>query len=168
MSERVCLRVASPEAMRRLGERLGGLLQPGDFVGLIGELGAGKTVLARGVAEGAGVPAGQVASPSFAIVYTYAGRFPLHHADFYRLSDEEELYATGFYDLLGGDAATLVEWLDRIPEAAPSEHLVLRIEGSGEDVRQIGLEPRGARHERLARALAEGFEEGPEAVTDRD
>jgi len=157
MSEESALEIASPEAMWDLGERLGELLEPGDFVGLIGDLGAGKTVLARGIAEGAGVPAAQVTSPSFAIVYTYrARRMPLHHADFYRLSDEEELYATGFFDLLVGDAAAVVEWVDRIPEALPEGHLVLRIEGSGEDVRRVVLEPRGPRHERLARALAEG------------
>jgi tRNA threonylcarbamoyladenosine biosynthesis protein TsaE len=157
VSEELTLKIDSPEAMRRLGERLGERLEAGDFVGLIGELGAGKTVFARGVAEGAGVAPGQVASPSFAIVYTYRGRLPLHHADFFRLGDEEELYATGFFDLLRGDAATLVEWLDRIPEAAPGEHLIVRISGAGEDVREVRLEPKGERHARLARELIASF-----------
>ena len=89
----------SPEETHRLGVKLGQLLQPGDFVGLIGDLGAGKTHLVRGVAEGAGVAHSEVASPTFAIVYPYDGRIPLYHADLYRLADYEELYATGFMDL---------------------------------------------------------------------
>lgn len=108
-----------------LGAELGKILAPGDFIGLVGALGAGKTQFVRGVARGARVPKSEVASPSFAIIYPYAGRIPIYHADFYRLSDFEELYATGLTDLVGGDAAVLVEWLDRIPSAAPAEHLLL-------------------------------------------
>lgn len=116
-----------PQQTLELGDALGKLLAPGDFVGLVGALGVGKTAFARGVAQGAGVPASQVASPSFAIIYPYGGRIPIYHADFYRLSDFEELYATGFTDLVGGDGALLVEWLDRIPRAAPSELLLLTL-----------------------------------------
>jgi tRNA threonylcarbamoyladenosine biosynthesis protein TsaE len=116
-----------PEQTLELGDALGKLLVPGDFIGLVGELGVGKTQFARGVAQGAGVPASQVASPSFAIIYPYVGRIPIYHADFYRLTDFEELYGTGFTDLVGGDGAVLVEWLDRIPRAAPSELLLLTL-----------------------------------------
>lgn len=116
-----------PQQTLELGAALGKLLVPGDFIGLVGELGVGKTQFARGVAQGAGVPASQVASPSFAIIYPYAGRIPIYHADFYRLADFEELYGTGFTDLVGGDGAVLVEWLDRIPRAAPSELLLLTL-----------------------------------------
>lgn len=149
----------SPEQTRALGEILGELLEAGDFVGLIGELGAGKTELARGVAEGAGVPADEVASPTFAIVYTYQGRLPIHHADLYRLADEDELYATGFFDLFGGDGAVLVEWLDRIPSAAPEhERLILTLTEEAEDRRRIDASAKGGRHlgllERWAEAIA--------------
>jgi len=120
-----------------IGAKLGGLLAPGDFVGLVGELGAGKTQLVRGVAEGAGAPRSEVASPSFAIVYPYRGRIPLYHADLYRVADYDELYATGFFDLLGGDGAVLVEWLDRIPRAAPEDRLIVQIEVIGADERLL-------------------------------
>src|SRR5690348_12674735 len=106
----------SAEETFALGERLGALLRPGDFVGLMGELGAGKTQLVRGIAHGAGVNPREVASPTFAIVYPYRGRLPLYHADLYRLQDYDELYATGFLDLVDAGGATLVEWLDRIPK----------------------------------------------------
>lgn len=119
----------SPEATRALGIKLGQVLAPGDFVGLIGDLGAGKTHFVRGVAEGAQVERSQVASPTFAIVYPYeGGRVRLYHADLYRLADYDDLYGTGFLDLVGGDGALLVEWLDNVPEAAPPERLVIRIE----------------------------------------
>ncbi|MBJ6762714.1 tRNA (adenosine(37)-N6)-threonylcarbamoyltransferase complex ATPase subunit type 1 TsaE [Myxococcaceae bacterium JPH2] len=136
---------ASPEETHRLGVRLGQLLAPGDFVGLIGDLGAGKTHLVRGVAEGAGVARSEVASPTFAIVYPYAGRIPLYHADLYRLVDYDELYATGFLDVVGNDGAVLVEWLDRIPEAAPREYLRVTLGHAGDDARTLTAEAFGER-----------------------
>ncbi|HEX8825480.1 MAG TPA: tRNA (adenosine(37)-N6)-threonylcarbamoyltransferase complex ATPase subunit type 1 TsaE [Archangium sp.] len=142
----------SPEETHRLGVRLGQLLQAGDFVGLVGDLGAGKTHLVRGVAEGAGVARSEVASPTFAIVYPYRGRVPLYHADLYRLADYDELYATGFLDLLGGDGAVLVEWLDRIPEAAPREFLRLTLRDTGEESRELVAEAWGARPIELLKA----------------
>ncbi len=135
----------SPEETHRLGVKLGGLLQPGDFVGLIGDLGAGKTHLVRGVAEGAGVARSEVASPTFAIVYPYRGRVPLYHADLYRIADYDELYATGFLDLVTNDAAFLVEWLDKVPEAAPREYLRLTLRPTGDESRELVAEAFGAR-----------------------
>jgi tRNA threonylcarbamoyladenosine biosynthesis protein TsaE len=139
------VRSESPEETHRLGVRLGGLLQPGDFVGLIGDLGAGKTHLVRGVAEGAQVPRSEVASPTFAIVYPYSGRIPLYHADLYRIADYDELYATGFLDLIAGDGAVLVEWLDRVPEAAPREYLRLTLRPVGDEARELHAEAFGRR-----------------------
>jgi len=142
----------SPEQTRALGIRLGELLEPGDFVGLVGDLGAGKTHFVRGVAEGAQVPKSQVASPTFAIVYPYeGGRIPLFHADLYRLADYDELYATGFMDLIG-EGAMLVEWIDKVPEAMPPDRLLLTIEVPNEgpeDVRTIRAEATGARAKAL-------------------
>jgi tRNA threonylcarbamoyladenosine biosynthesis protein TsaE len=157
VSGELSLSVRSPSAMRRLGACLGQLLQPGDFVGLAGDLGAGKTVLARGIAEGAQVPAERVASPTFAIVYPYQGRILIHHADLYRLSDEDELEATGYFDLLKQAAATVVEWIDKVPGAVPPEHLRVTIERTGDRGRRVRLEPVGDRHQALAQALVEAF-----------
>ena len=148
----------SPERTHAWGVRLGELLQPGDFVGLVGDLGAGKTHLVRGVAEGAGVERSQVASPTFAIVYPYQGRLTLHHADLYRLADYDELYATGFLDLETGGGAMLVEWLDRIPEAAPRDHLRLTLRDVGEESRELVAEAWGARPAELLRAWMPSLE----------
>lgn len=146
----------SARATFGLGRRLGGLLQPGDVVALVGELGAGKTQLVRGACEGAGVPESEVSSPSFAIVATYHGRrLPVHHADLYRIADEDELYGTGFGDLVGGEGALLVEWADRIPSALPAERLTLTLshDAKAPSVRHVEIDGVGARHAALAQAL---------------
>jgi tRNA threonylcarbamoyladenosine biosynthesis protein TsaE len=146
----------SARATHALGRRLGGLLRPGDVVALVGDLGAGKTQLVRGVCAGARVPLEEVSSPSFAIVATYRGRIPVHHADLYRIGDEDELYGTGFGDLVGGDGALLVEWADRIPAALPEEKLTLTLahHPRDPDVRRVEVEGVGERHAALARRLA--------------
>jgi tRNA threonylcarbamoyladenosine biosynthesis protein TsaE len=138
-----------------LGVKLGELLRPGDMVALVGDLGAGKTQFIRGACQGAGVPAGAVSSPSFAIVATYQGRVPVHHADLYRIADEDELYATGFFDLVGGEGALLVEWADRVPRALPNERLEIQLFHLDADPsrREIQIAGSGERHAELARAL---------------
>ncbi len=148
--ERV-LELSSPEETSALGERLGQVLAPGDFVGLVGELGAGKTHFSRAVAKGAGVDPKEVTSPTFAIVYPYRGRLPLYHADLYRLADADELYATGYFDLLQGDGALLVEWLDKVPEAAPEQLLRVELEVTGDQTRRARVGARGERAVALAR-----------------
>ncbi|HTP51745.1 MAG TPA: tRNA (adenosine(37)-N6)-threonylcarbamoyltransferase complex ATPase subunit type 1 TsaE [Anaeromyxobacteraceae bacterium] len=154
---RLALRRLSRSARQTtsLGKRLGRLLAPGDVVALVGDLGAGKTHLARGICEGAGVASRDVASPSFAIVATYRGRLPLHHADLYRVGDFDELYATGFTDLPGGDGALVVEWADRVPGALPAERLEIELahDPRRPSVRHLRIVGTGARHAALARAL---------------
>ncbi len=158
MTERsaATLTTRSARATHALGARLGKLLAPGDVVALVGDLGAGKTELVRGACDGAGVAPEEVSSPSFAIVATYRGRIPVHHADLYRIGDPDELYGTGFGDLVGGDGALLVEWADRIPGALPDERLTLALahDPRAPDVRHLRLEGVGARHAELARRLA--------------
>lgn len=137
------------------GLRIGRMLAPGDVVALVGELGAGKTELARGICRGAGVAPADVASPSFAVVASYRGRLPVHHADLYRVADFDELYATGFTDLLGAEGALVVEWADRIPDALPAERLEVRLahDARRPSLRHILVVGTGARHAALARAL---------------
>jgi tRNA threonylcarbamoyladenosine biosynthesis protein TsaE len=158
VTERWSVRFAtrSARATQSLGARLGRLLAPGDVVALVGDLGAGKTQLVRGACAGAGVRPEDVSSPSFAIVATYRGRIPVHHADLYRIADEDELYGTGFGDLVGGDGALLVEWADRIPAALPDQKLTVRLghDRRALNVRHVELVGVGERHAELARKLA--------------
>ena len=128
---------------RKLGARLAEKLKAGDVVLLEGELGAGKSELARGVAKGLGVQE-TVTSPSFTILNVYeSGRVPLYHFDWYRLENEEELYELGMDEYLGGDGIALVEWPGRCPEAVPVDCLLIRITAEGENTRWIEAEERG-------------------------
>lgn len=142
------------EETEAIGEELGRRLEAGDFVALVGDLGAGKTAFVRGLARGLGVPPeAQVSSPTFAIVNAYqGGRLPLLHADLYRVKDAEELYDAGWYDLLESGGAFVVEWFDRVPEASPPEWLEIRFEKihRGRELTFIG---HGARGQALLSAL---------------
>lgn len=142
----------SPQATLRLGRKLGALLEPGDFVALTGDLGAGKTLLVRGVAEGAGA---QVAtSPTFSLVNVYrGGRVVLQHLDLYRLTGAADLFALGFDDLLAEPAATLCEWAERAQGSLPPDRLEIALEVAGPRSRRALLRAKGPRGEALLRAL---------------
>ena len=142
----------TPAATRRLGLRLGAALEPGDFVALIGELGAGKTALVKAVAEGAGVPE-EASSPTFALVNLYrGGRVALQHLDLYRLSGPAELFALGFDDLLAEPAATVCEWADKAASALPADRLEIALEHAGPRSRRARLTATGPRGARLLTA----------------
>ena len=129
---------------RELGKRLAEKLKAGDVILLTGELGAGKSELARGIAKGLGV-AETGTSPSFTILNVYeSGRTPLYHFDWYRLESEEELYELGMDEYLGGDGIALVEWPERCPDANPADCLRVRITAEGENTRKIEAEPNGS------------------------
>ena len=124
---------------RALGEQLARRLQPGDTVILEGELGAGKSELARGIARGLDVTE-TVTSPSFTILNVYeSGRCPLYHFDWYRLESEEELYELGMDEYLGGDGVAVVEWAERCPDAVPEKRIRIRLEVTGEETRGIEI-----------------------------
>ena len=129
---------------RELGTKLAEKLKAGDVILLEGELGAGKSEMARGIARGLGVQE-TVTSPSFTILNVYeSGRVPLYHFDWYRLESEEELYELGMDEYLGGDGIALVEWPERCPDAVPADCFRIRIRAEGEHIRRIEAEPAGS------------------------
>jgi len=139
------IRSDSPEATRALAAALAPLLEAGDVIALVGDLGAGKTAFAQGLAEGLGV-AGPVTSPTFTIVQEYEGRLPVAHVDVYRLDTLQDLYDLGFDELVDDGRVTIVEWGDLVAQALPAEHLVVRIEpGAADDQRVLEVSFHGAR-----------------------
>jgi tRNA threonylcarbamoyladenosine biosynthesis protein TsaE len=134
----------SAEATRRLAARLGLLLRAGDFIALVGLLGAGKTCFVQGLAEGMGVE-GRVTSPTFVLMRLHGGEVPLCHADAYRLESAEELLELGLDDWLDGCVVAL-EWADRVEAALPAKRIEVRIdyedEGRRLKVLGIGVRPR--------------------------
>ena len=152
-------RTGSADATRTLAAALGPLLEPGDVVALVGDLGAGKTVFAQGVARGLGVR-GPVTSPTFTIVQEYEGRLPVAHVDVYRLDRVQDLYDLGFDELIDDGRVTIVEWGDLIAQALPADHLIVRIDpGSADNERVLELSFHGARwlarREVITRAIGE-------------
>lgn len=137
--------VKTESDMLALGERIAELCEKHGFIALYGDLGAGKTVFARGVARAFGVD--HVTSPTFTIVCEYPTEPKLYHFDAYRLSDTDELYAIGFSDYLHEDALLLMEWANLVSDALPKERLDITIEGSGLDARTVTIEPRGLRYQ---------------------
>ena len=133
----------SREETRAFGARLARMLQPGDVLLLLGDLGAGKSELTRGIAGGLGIT-DPVTSPTFTILNCYeGGRIPLYHFDWYRLNDTEELYEMGLDEYLGGDGIAVIEWPMKCPEAIPEKCLVIRLEPLGEEEREIRWESWG-------------------------
>lgn len=128
---------------------------PSFFIGLVGELGAGKTAFVRGFVGGLDpAVAGEVSSPTYAIVQPYPCQPPVTHVDLYRLSGVEDLTGLGAEELLHGPGLTLVEWIDAIPAAAPSDWLEIRLAVLGPDVRSMTAWAHGPRAAQLLRGLA--------------
>ncbi len=138
--------LAAPTAAdtRRAGAALAGRLRPGDVVLLTGGLGAGKSEFCRGVAQGLGV-AVPVTSPTFTLLNVYDGpKGPLHHFDWYRIRDPEELYAAGLDEFIGGEAVTLIEWHERAPELVPGDCVEVVIVPMEDEAREIGITAHGS------------------------
>lgn len=140
----------SPEKTYALGRVLGGLLSAGDVVCLNGDLGAGKTRFAQGVAMGLGIREG-VTSPTFTLINEYNGRLPFYHMDVYRLGGPGEMSDLGYEEYFYGSGVTLVEWAELVEDLLPRERLDISIfNGGDENQRVIRLSPRGARYQKLA------------------
>ena len=105
-------RTEAPEETTALGRALGALLEPGDVILLTGDLGAGKSVLARGLARGLGITQA-MPSPTFTLMQPYEGRIPFYHFDLYRLDDPDQFFEAGLDEYVGGDGAAVIEWPDR-------------------------------------------------------
>lgn len=147
-------RSVSPEQTRALGEAVGRLADAGDVIGLIGELGTGKTLFVGGLARGLDVdPAAYVSSPTFAIMHRYRGRLPLYHIDLYRIESAEACASVGLDECLQGDGVAAIEWAEHGWGMLPKERLTLRLRYTGSDTRVIEIVPVGDRYVRLVREL---------------
>lgn len=129
-------RTASEEETVALGERLAGDLPRAGVVLLIGNLGAGKTTLAKGIAVGRGAgSAEEVTSPTFTLIHEYAPDF--YHIDLYRLDEAREVATLGLDDLFDRDALVLIEWGERFPELMPASRTEIRIRRNPDETREI-------------------------------
>jgi tRNA threonylcarbamoyladenosine biosynthesis protein TsaE len=133
-------RTASEEETIALGERLARTLPPGATVLLIGNLGAGKTTLAKGIVQGLGAaPADEVSSPTFTLIHEYGVPPAVYHVDLYRLDSARDAATLGLDELFDGSALVLVEWGERFPELMPPGHVEIRLRTLSDDQREIEL-----------------------------
>jgi tRNA threonylcarbamoyladenosine biosynthesis protein TsaE len=137
-----------------LGEVLGRDAAAGDLICLWGDLGAGKTQVAKGIAQGLGIDA-TVNSPTFILMNEYAGRLPLFHVDLYRLADAADALAGGVIDDRQADGVTVVEWPERMGEFLPAGRLDVRIGGSGDEPRDVELVTADPRYRHYVEAVRE-------------
>ena len=130
------------------------VLEPGDVVALVGPLGAGKTHLVKGVAEGLGLAdSREVTSPSFVLINEYDTHPPVYHFDAYRLDGPDALEELGCAEYFDAGGVSLVEWADRVAAALPPEHLHVELTWAGPQDRAIHLVARGPRYGRIVQRL---------------
>ena len=109
----------------QLGAKIASVLRGTEMIALFGDLGAGKTAFTRGLCDGLGITDG-VCSPTFAIVNAYRGKFPVYHFDMYRITDIDDLFATGFYDYIGS-GVIIIEWSENIESELEPDCIRIRI-----------------------------------------
>lgn len=140
----------SPEQTLRIGVRLGELIQPGDLVCMAGDLGTGKTTIARGIARGWG-SLDLVTSPTFVLINEYrrADSARLYHFDAFRLSDPVEAVDIGLLEMLEDSGSILVEWPERVADVIPEERLWISLRWLDDSRRGLHFSAHGPRYERL-------------------
>lgn len=145
----------TPGETARIGEWLAACVVPGTVLALTGDLGAGKTTFIRGLASGLGADRQEVCSPTFIFIQEYRGRFPLAHADLYRLALPEELDRLGWTDYLGGDWVVAVEWAEHAGSKLPADRVDITITHRTKNTRLIACRATGPQSRRILGRLAE-------------
>ncbi|MHA3065708.1 tRNA (adenosine(37)-N6)-threonylcarbamoyltransferase complex ATPase subunit type 1 TsaE [Lacticaseibacillus saniviri] len=148
------MRIQNEAALQQFGKRLADLLQPGDVLLLDGDLGAGKTSLTKGIAEGLGIDA-PIKSPTFTIIREYQqGRLPLYHMDIYRLENggADDL---GLEEYFEGDGVSVVEWPEFLGQSLPEAYLMLHLvkDENDDDARHLSFDAVGERAQALLKQL---------------
>lgn len=151
------IRSQSAEETHAIGRILGNALRAGDVVALIGELGTGKTHLTQGMARGLGVPEGYpITSPTFTLINEYPGRCTLYHLDVYRLIGSVDLEDMGYEEYFFGQGVTVIEWAEKIRDILPDSTLMIEMEYTDENSRDLVITGRDERMEVIIKSLKDG------------
>jgi tRNA threonylcarbamoyladenosine biosynthesis protein TsaE len=144
----------SRERTLEIGRLIGAILERGDIVALIGELGSGKTCLTQGLAKGMDVAENvPVVSPTFTLINEYPGRIPLFHLDVYRLSGPRDLEDMGYEEIFYGGGIIVIEWAEKIQDILPAKTLFVRMRYIDENTREMILEGPGEKIRKLGDIL---------------
>jgi tRNA threonylcarbamoyladenosine biosynthesis protein TsaE len=134
---------SSQQDTHRLGQAIGRALRGGEIIALYGPLGAGKTALVRGIAQGLGAESTTVSSPTFVMIHEYQGRLPLAHVDLYRVRSLRDLESTGLVDYFSGPTVAAIEWADKGALVLPSDRLEIELSHRAARSRVIRLRATG-------------------------
>jgi len=144
----------SREQTLEMGRLIGAILERGDIVALIGELGSGKTCLTQGMAKGLGVEENvPVVSPTFTLINEYPGKIPLIHLDVYRLSGPRDLEDMGYEEYFEGGGIIVIEWAEKIRDILPAKTLFISMRYIDENTREMILEGPGEKIRKLEELL---------------
>lgn len=144
----------SPRQTMGWGSRLGKLLEGGEIIALIGELGTGKTCFVRGVTQGLEVGKDAwIRSPSFTLINEYHGRLPVYHIDLYRIETRAQLEGLNLREYLYSDGVSLIEWFEHLPADEVDEFLEVRAAYVDDNRRQLTFSPHGQRYEEIVEGL---------------
>jgi len=144
----------SREQTLEVGRLIGAILERGDVVALIGELGSGKTCLTQGMAKGLGVEENvPVVSPTFTLINEYPGKVPLIHLDVYRLSGPRDLEDMGYEEYFEGGGIIVIEWAEKIRDILPAKTLFISMRYIDENTREMILEGPGEKIRKLEELL---------------
>jgi tRNA threonylcarbamoyladenosine biosynthesis protein TsaE len=149
--KKTVIQTNNPAETQDLGERIGRVLEPGMVLALMGELGAGKTTLTKGIARGLEV-SDLIHSPTFNLIHEHYGRIPVYHFDLYRLTSPEQLEDIGYEDYFYGEGTAIVEWPEQVMDMLPPDHLEIRITGEAE-TRTLQLKATGPLSEEVLKDL---------------
>lgn len=154
------VRTEGPNQTLALGRILGGILPEGSVIALIGDLGSGKTVLAKGIAQGLGIEdEREVTSPTFVLVNEYQGRILMHHVDLYRLHDSSEVEDLGWEELVSGAGVTLIEWAEKVSNLLPAERVEIHLHWVSDQGRRLIFTGKGRTAQNLVGQLQQKWME---------
>ena len=149
--------LASRRETESLGCTVGRLVQEGQVLALVGDLGAGKTTFVRGLMVGLGKPESSVSSPTFTLVHHYQARVPVFHIDLYRLRSPEEAEEIGLSDCFTDQTVTVIEWADRLPTLLPHDRFIIRLTHLSPKTRAVRFDAQGARSHMLLTHLQQAW-----------
>ena len=139
-----------------IGKRISGHLKPADIICLFGELGSGKTVLAKGIAGGLGIKKEKIISPTFVLIRQYPrAKIPLYHFDLYRVKTAKDILGLGYEEYFYGAGITVIEWADRLMRLMPAGHLKIKLSVKKKNQRLLEFVASGARYKKILENLRE-------------
>jgi tRNA threonylcarbamoyladenosine biosynthesis protein TsaE len=136
-----------------IGRAISRNLQLGDIICLFGQLGSGKTVLTKGIAQGLRIKKEKIISPTFVLIREYKAKFPFYHLDLYRLKEPRDILNLGYEEYLYNEGITVIEWADRLKYLLPREYLKVELFIKSNSQRLIEFSAFGKRYEELLGSL---------------